>query len=96
MMDIPNRGRVVAALSALALALGLLTMVVLAKPSQAQGKGAVSETIPVEFTLDASACAGESILLTGNLHTVNHFRDLGDGSYHVNSHFNFECHPQPE
>jgi hypothetical protein len=88
MMVIPNRVRVVAVMSALALADGLLTLARLAKPTQAQTKGAVTEQFPVEFTLDASACAGELIDIKGTLHTVNHFTDLGDGQYHVNSHFN--------
>ena len=97
MMVIPNRGRVVAVISALALAGGLLTLALLAKPSQAQGNGAVSEQLPQEFTLNATECAGELINVTGTLHTVNHFvgeRDpeTGDpvGQYHINSHFNFQ------
>lgn len=88
MIVIPNRGRVVALISALALAGGLLTLALLAKPAQAQGQGAVSEQFPANFTLDASACAGELIDVEGTLHTVNHVTDLGDGAYHINSHFN--------
>jgi hypothetical protein len=92
MMVIPNRGRVVALISALALACGLLTLALLAKPTQAQPPtdkpGAVSEQFPVDFTLDASECAGELIQVTGTLHTVNHFRAREDGTYHINSSFN--------
>jgi hypothetical protein len=87
-MVIPIRGRVLAVISALALAVGLLTLALLAKPSQAQSQGAVVEQFPIDFAIDASACAGEAIDIKGTLHTVNHFTDLGDGSYHVNSHFN--------
>jgi hypothetical protein len=88
MMVIPNRGRVLALISALAFAGGLLTLALLAKPTQAQDKGATSEQFPVDFTLDASECAGELITVTGTLHTVNHFTADPDGTYHVNSHFN--------
>jgi hypothetical protein len=87
-MLIPNRGRIVAVVSALALAGGLLTLALLAKPTQAQSQGAVVEEFPVDFTLDANECAGEEIQVTGTLRTVNHFTDLGDGQYHINSHFN--------
>jgi hypothetical protein len=88
MMIIPNRGRVLAVISALALAGGLLTLALLAKPSQAQSNGAVSEQLPIEFTVEASACSGEGIAFKGTIHLVNHFTDRGDGTYHVNSHFN--------
>jgi len=64
-----------------------LTLALLAKPAQSQSNGAVSEQFPVDFTLDASECAGELIQVTGTLHTVNHFRAREDGSYHINSHF---------
>ena len=88
-MVIPNRGRVVALLSALALAGGLLTLALLAKPAQAQTSGASSEQFPVEFTTDATECAGELIDITGTLHVVSHFTAQEDGTYHVNTHFNF-------
>jgi hypothetical protein len=87
-MVIPNRGRVVALITALALAGGLLTLALLAKPTHAQDQGAVSEHFPVDFTLDASECAGELIQVTGTLHIVNHFRAQEDGTYHINSSFN--------
>jgi len=89
MMVIPNRGRVVAVISALALAGGLLALALLAKPTQAQAEGASSEQFPIEFAIDMSACGGEEIDVTGTLHTVNHFTVRPDGTYHVNSHFNF-------
>ena len=89
MMVIPNRGRVVALISALALAGGLLTLALLAKPAQAQTEGASSEQFPVAFTIDATECAGELIDVTGTLHVVNHFTVQEDGTYHVNTHFNF-------
>jgi hypothetical protein len=89
-MVIPNRGKVVALMLALALVGGLLTLTLLAKPTQAQGQGAVSEQEPLEFTLDATECAGEYIDLTGTLHTVNHVTMQEDGTYHVISNFNFQ------
>jgi hypothetical protein len=88
MMVIPSRGRVLAVIWALALAGGLLTLALLAKPAQAQSQGAVSERLPVAFTLDASACVGELIDLTGTMHTVNHVTVQEDGTYHITSHFN--------
>jgi hypothetical protein len=87
-MVIPNRSRVVAVMLVLAIAGGLLTLALLAKPSQAQEKGAVSEQFPVDFLIDTSGCAGELIHVTGTLHTVNHFTLQEDGTYHANSHFN--------
>jgi hypothetical protein len=86
MIAIPNRGRVVAVIWALALAGGLLTLVLLAKPSQAQVNGAVTTQMPIQGTVDASACAGEFIDIEGTIHTVTHFKDLGDGTFHANSH----------
>jgi hypothetical protein len=88
MMVIPNRGKVVAVISALALAGGLLTLALLAKPTQAQDRGATSERIPVAFTLDATECQGELIDLTGTIHTVNHFTQQEDGTYHITGQFN--------
>jgi hypothetical protein len=95
-MVIPNRVRVVAVMSALALAGGLLTLVLLAKHTQAQpptdkGNGAVVENFPFHATTDTSlpdsGCVnGEGIDITGTLHTVTHFVPVQDG-YHVNSTF---------
>jgi hypothetical protein len=68
-MVIPNRGRVLAVISALALAGGLLTLALLAKPSQAQGQGAVVEQFPISF-IQVNNCTGEEVLVEGTLHTV--------------------------
>jgi hypothetical protein len=83
-----NPVRVLALISALALAGGLLTLALLAKPSQAQSQGATSEQFPVDFLVDTSTCGGDVIPVTGTLHTVNHFTVQEDGTYHGNSHFN--------
>ena len=89
MTAIRNRGRVLALISALALAGGLLTLALLAKPSQAQDQRATSERFPITGgIIDASACTGELIELTGTMLIVNHSTDLGDGQYHITSHFN--------
>ena len=87
MMVIPKCGRVVAMIWALALAGGLLTLALLAKPTQAQDHGAVVDKFPIEFSVDASECGGELISAEGTFHSVNHFRARPDGSYHINSHF---------
>jgi len=79
---------------ALALAGGLLTLALLAKPAQAQTEGASSEQFPIEFTTDATDCAGEVVYVTGTMHIVNHF--VGDVDpegtpvppYHNNYHIN--------
>jgi len=92
MMIIPNRGRVVAVISALALAGGLLTLVLLAKPTQAQpptdneNRGATSEQFPTDFVL-APDCFGEEIEVTGTVHVVNQFVPV-QGGYHLTSTFN--------
>jgi hypothetical protein len=89
MTVIRNRVRVLAVILALALAGGLLTLALLAKPSQAQDQGATSEKFPITGgIIDASACTGELIELTGTMHIVNHSMDLGDGQYYITSHFN--------
>jgi hypothetical protein len=93
MMVIPNRGRVVAVMLALALAGGLLTLVLLAKPSQAQPPAdnehaAVSEEFQQEFTIDGTGCSGELINFEGTMHVVENSFPV-DGGYHFTVHFNF-------
>ena len=96
MMVIPNRGRILAVLSALALAGGLLTLALLAKPTQAEPptdneNGAVVEDFPYAVTIDTSqpgnGCVnGEVIDITGTMHTVTHFVPVPGGS-HSNTTF---------
>jgi hypothetical protein len=89
MIVIPNRGKVVALITALALAGGLLTLALLAKPTQAQPptaneNGAVVEDFPYEVSLDAAECTGEVINIEGTMHTVTNFvRVQGGYHYHV-------------
>jgi hypothetical protein len=87
MLVMPNRVRVLAVMLALALVGGLLTLALLAKPTLAQGKGAVVEDFPLGVTFD-STCTGESIDIEGTLHTVNIFKARKDGGYHIISHYN--------
>ena len=67
MMVIPNRGRLVAVMLALALAGGLLTLALLAKPSQAQGKGDQVQRFPIEFPIGPTDCIDELIDVTGTM-----------------------------
>jgi hypothetical protein len=98
MMVIPNRVKVVAVISALALVSGMLTLALLANPTQAQGQGATVEDFPVDFLIDGTPCPdcggcgvfGEYIRVEGTLHTVNYFRLQEDGTYHVNSHYSLQ------
>jgi hypothetical protein len=90
MMVIPNRVRVLAVITALALAIGVLTLALLAKPTQAQGNGAVSEQVPIESTIDATECTGEFVDFTGTLHIVSIDKGREDGGYHITSHYNIQ------
>jgi hypothetical protein len=96
MMAIPNRVRVVAVMLALALAGGLLTLTLLAKPSQAQpstpneNRGATSQEMPLAGGIDTIECGGEQIDLTGTLHILTHFFADEEGGYHLNSHYNVQ------
>ena len=93
MMVIPNRVSVTAVMLALALAGGLLTLLLLAKHTQAQpptanDKGAVSQRFPYAATIDTSQCVGGEVIdITGTLHIVNQFVPV-QGGYHVTSTFN--------
>jgi hypothetical protein len=44
---------------------------------------------PIDFGLDATDCAGETIHLSGQLNSVFHVVERADGFFHVNTHFNF-------
>jgi hypothetical protein len=94
MMVIPNRARVVAVLPALALAGGLLTLALLAKPTQAQptqaqGQGATVQEFPASGGIDSTNCTGEVILIEGTIHTVSILKAREDGGYRFTDHFNF-------
>jgi len=100
MIVIPNRVSVAAVMLALALAGGLLTLALLAKPSQAQpsqaqptqahSQGATVQDIPLELRLDATECTGELIDITGTMHIVNQSTATEGDGYHITSHFNLQ------
>jgi hypothetical protein len=52
-------------------------------------RGAETSRGPVDFVLDATDCAGETILVSGRLNSVFHIVEDEDGSLHANTHFNF-------
>jgi hypothetical protein len=92
MIVIPNRWRVLAVMSALALAGGLFSLVLLSKHTQAQpptdkGNGAVVEKFPFALSLDTTGCVGGEVIdITGTVHSVNHFVPVQRG-YHAYSTF---------
>ena len=90
-MVVPNRGRVVALIWVLALAGGLLTLALLAKPSQAQSNGATTEWYEIDFTHDGTDCSGELIEVTGTMHFVNAYVAKEDGTFNVNSHLRLQA-----
>jgi hypothetical protein len=93
-MVIPNRVRVLAVMVALALAIGVLTLALLAKPTQAEpptaneNRGATSQWVEIGFMVDSTDCAGELIRFTGTMHFVDRFFET-DGGYHLRLHYNF-------
>jgi hypothetical protein len=88
-MVIPNRGRVVAVIWALALAGGLLTLeLLLAKPTQAQAQTEhFNERTPQTF--EFFACTGEWVVVEGTLHVVGTTTQDADGKVHVQGHSDF-------
>ena len=91
MLIIPARMRVlVVMVSALALAAGLLTLALLAKPAQAQAQPEhVAEHTPFTFEQD-NPCTGEVILVEGRAHVVGHYTEDASGG----QHFVLESHSQ--
>jgi hypothetical protein len=83
MIVIPNRVRVLGIVSALALAAVLLTLALLAKPTQAQAEtDTVHERIPVAEIV-ANECTGEPIFLEGTLRSDIHITQDPGGTFHV-------------
>jgi hypothetical protein len=93
MMAIPNRVRILAVMLALALVGGLLTLALLAKPSQAnpptdnQNRGATSQQFEIDVTIGADDCTGEEIHVTGTVHSVDRYYET-DGGFHSRTHYN--------
>jgi hypothetical protein len=89
MMVIPNRVRLVAVMSALALALGLLTLALLAKPTQAQAQTEhFDERAPLSLQFE-HPCTGEEIFLEGFFHTSGTVTRDAAGNLHVQVHSTF-------
>jgi hypothetical protein len=90
MIAIPNRVRVVVVVSALALAASLLTLALLAKPTQAQAE---SDTFNLRFPVAFGAinhCTGEEAFIEGTAHSVFHFTEDANGGFHVKSLFHVQ------
>jgi hypothetical protein len=85
MVIIPNRVRVVMVVSALALAAGLLTLALLANPTQAKS-GTNDERVP--FSQDYfNSCIGEPLHIDGTVHIVEHFQIDENGFFsHIQYH----------
>jgi hypothetical protein len=84
MMVIPNRGRVVALMLALALVGGLLTLALLVKPAQAQATiYQFNERYPFTFSF-TNPCTGEEVTGEGTSHIVGNYTNDGRGGFHLN------------
>jgi hypothetical protein len=87
-MVIPNHVRVVAVISALVLAGGLLTLALLAKPSQAQAQTERSnEWVPIDGVID-NPCTGELVSYQGTVHVVSTITQDEGGNLHFQGHTN--------
>jgi hypothetical protein len=87
MIVIPNRVRVVVVMaSALALAAGLLTLALLAKPVQAQVEPITSNDRST-FNQFFTSCTGELVQIQGTLHTIAHTTIDENGVRHTVFHF---------
>jgi hypothetical protein len=84
-MIIPNRVRVVAVISALALAGGLLTLALLAKPTQAQAE-TITDNYRSTFTYTFSNCNGELVKIQATTHAVAHSTIDENGVLHTQFH----------
>ena len=89
MAVMPNRVRVVVVVSALAFAAGLLTLALLAKPTEAQGQTeTTSDRTPFAFST-WNPYTGEDILGEGFIQGVFHFTEDAAGGTHFMFHGNF-------
>jgi hypothetical protein len=90
MVAMTNRMRLVVVMSALALAAGLLTLALLAKPTQAQAETETfNERFPFAFEIE-NPCTGEVVFIEGTLHFVFHITQDADGGFHIKGHLNFQ------
>jgi hypothetical protein len=79
MIVIPNRVSVVAAMSALGLAVGLLTLALLASPAQTQAETTTDHVRDTFNGFFINPCTGEELFLEGTQNLV--FRHEGFGSF---------------
>jgi len=79
----------VVVVSALALAAGLLTLALLAKPAQAQAE-TVTDTHRSLFGGGVSGCTEESVIVEGTLYTVAHTTIDANGGFHTKLQFNIK------
>jgi len=83
MIVIPNRLRVVAVMSALALAGGLLTLVLLVKPAQAQAD-TFTDIDRSTYTFYTSSCPGDDLIVfEGTEQIIVHTTIDANGVYHT-------------
>ena len=88
MMVIPNRGRVVAVISALALAGGLLTLALLAKPTHAQAQTEHFDKWDTVSTVIQADCLSEQIAIESRAHLTGTTTYDADGGVHIHSLLN--------
>jgi hypothetical protein len=91
MIVIPNSVRVVAVISALALAGGLLTLALLVKPAQAQAE-TITDTDRSTFNKPWISCTGEEVLIQGISQTVAHTTTDENGVFHTVTTSNVKGH----
>jgi len=86
-----NRVRVVAVITALALALGLLTLALMAKPTQGQAQTQhFNERIPIDDIVLLNECTGELVHIEGTFHETFHITQDANGGFHAQTtHYNF-------
>jgi hypothetical protein len=83
MLVIPNREvSVVAAMSELGLAVGLLTLALLAKPAQAQPDEMVDERVPITTTI-VNPCTDEVVFIEGTQHIIIFTYEDANGGFHT-------------
>ena len=91
MIVIPNRVSVVAAMSALGLAVGLLTLALLASPAQAQAETTTDHVRNTFNGFVINPCTGEELFLEGTQNLVAHITRDANGGVHIKSHRNVEA-----
>jgi hypothetical protein len=90
MVVIPNRVRVVVVLSALALAVGLLTLALPASPAQAQPDQMFNERLPFAFTT-VHSCTNEEVSIEGTQHLIFFTNEDANGGFHFKGHNNLQA-----